>query len=65
MLTERIKALMAVGNDSGPDEKMVDKHILGLGEPEMVAPAALFFACDDSRWITGQILPVDGGASIS
>ena len=65
VLTERIKALMAVGNDSGPDEKMVDKHILGLGEPEMVAPAALFFACDDSRWITGQILPVDGGASIS
>ena len=65
VLTERVKALMAAGNDSGPDEKMIEKHILGLGEPEMVAPAALFFACDESRWITGQILPVDGGASIS
>ena len=28
-------------------------------------PAALFFASDDSRWITGQILPVDGGASMN
>ncbi len=65
VLTERVKALMAAGNDSGPDQAMIDKHLLGLGEPEMVAPTALFFACDDSRWITGQILPVDGGASMN
>ncbi|MEK9723970.1 MAG: SDR family NAD(P)-dependent oxidoreductase [Rhodospirillaceae bacterium] len=65
VLTERVRKLMDAGNDSGPDPTMVAKHILGLGEPEMVAPAALFLACDDSKWITGQILPVDGGASIS
>ncbi len=65
VLTERVKALIEAGNDSGPDEKMVERHMLGLGEPEMVAPAALFFASDDSRWITGQILPVDGGACIN
>ena len=65
VLTERVKALMAAGNDSGPDQAMIDKHLLGLGEPGMVAPTALFFACDDSRWITGQILPVDGGASMN
>ena len=65
VLTERVKALMAAGNDSGPDQAMIDKHLLGLGEPEMVAPAALFFACEDSRWVTGQILPVDGGASMN
>lgn len=29
-----------------------------------VAYAALFFACDESRWITGVHLPVDGGVSI-
>lgn len=63
VLTERVKALMAQGNDSGPDEKMLKRHLLGAGEPEQVAPVALFFACDDSRWVTGQILPVDGGAS--
>ena len=28
-----------------------------------VALAALFLAGDDSRWITGIVLPVDGGAS--
>lgn len=65
VLTERVKALMAEGNDSGPDQKMADKHLLGMGEPEQVAPVALFFACADSRWITGQILPVDGGASMN
>ncbi len=65
VLTERVKALMAGGNDSGPDRKMIERHLLGLGEPEMVAPAALFFASDESKWITGQILPVDGGACIN
>jgi NAD(P)-dependent dehydrogenase (short-subunit alcohol dehydrogenase family) len=54
---------MATDNDSGPDQALVDRHILGLGEPEDVALVALFFASDDSRWVTGQILPVDGGAS--
>ncbi len=63
VLTERVRALMAAGNDSGPDEAMARRHILGLGEPEHVASVALFFASEDSRWVTGQILPVDGGAS--
>ena len=63
VLTERVRALMAQGSDSGPDEAMVQRHLLGLGEPDDVASVALFFAGDDSRWVTGQILPVDGGAS--
>jgi len=65
VMTERVRAFMASGNDSGPDETLVKRHILGLGEPEDVARVALFFASDDSRWVTGQILPVDGGASAS
>lgn len=32
-----------------------------IGEPEDVADAALFLASDESRWITGVVLPVDGG----
>ncbi|MCC6832995.1 MAG: glucose 1-dehydrogenase [Thermoleophilia bacterium] len=32
-----------------------------VGEPADVADAALFLASDESRWITGVVLPVDGG----
>lgn len=31
------------------------------GEPEDVAEAALYFASDRSRFVTGTVLPVDGG----
>ena len=32
-----------------------------LGKPEEVAQVALFLACDDSSYVTGTVLPVDGG----
>jgi len=35
-----------------------------IGHPEDVADAALFFASDLSRYITGQVLGVDGGMLI-
>lgn len=35
-----------------------------IGEPEDIAGAALFLASDASRFMTGQTLVVDGGASI-
>ena len=42
---------------------MIDRTPLrALGEPEDVANAALFFASNASRWITGKILELDGGA---
>jgi 3-oxoacyl-[acyl-carrier protein] reductase len=32
-----------------------------LGRPEEIARAAVFLACDDASYITGQVLVVDGG----
>ena len=32
-----------------------------LAEPEDVARAALFLASDDSSYITGAVIPIDGG----
>jgi NAD(P)-dependent dehydrogenase (short-subunit alcohol dehydrogenase family) len=37
-------------------------HPIGrIGQPADIANAVLFFASDESSWITGTILPVDGG----
>jgi 3-oxoacyl-[acyl-carrier protein] reductase len=36
-----------------------------IGEPIDVANAAVYFASDESNWITGAILDVDGGKSAS
>ncbi len=41
-----------------------EKHPLGIGEPADVASAALYLASDESRWVTGAELTVDGGYSI-
>jgi 3-oxoacyl-[acyl-carrier protein] reductase len=35
-----------------------------IGAPQDIANAALFFASDESNYITGQVLPVDGGMFI-
>ncbi len=43
-------------------QEVVDLHPMGrLGTPEDVAGAAVYFASDDSRWVTGASLAVDGG----
>jgi len=40
----------------------IAEHPIGrIGNPEDVAKAILYFASEDSSWITGAILPVDGG----
>ena len=35
-----------------------------MGTPQDIASAALFLASDDSQYITGQVIPVDGGMFI-
>ena len=35
-----------------------------IGQPEDIAPLVLFLASDNSNFITGQIIYVDGGMSV-
>ena len=42
-----------------------DRHLLGLLEPIDVAQAALYLASDASRKLTGHILPIDSGVTMS
>ena len=45
------------------EQEMLDLIPLeSLGLPEDIAAAALFFASDASRWVTGKVLGVEGGA---
>ena len=47
--------------DQDPDE-LARAYPLGrIGEPADIAAAAAFLASDDASWITGVVLPVDGG----
>ncbi len=51
-----------ISTDEKLKEIYVRRILLGrYAEPEDVSPAFVFFASDDSRYITGQVLPVDGG----
>src|SRR5512136_1751905 len=48
------------------DEKLKEIYMRRIllnryADPSEVAPAFVFFGCDDSRYITGQLLRVDGG----
>lgn len=41
--------------------KFLDRHLLGLGEPNDVSGMVLFLLSDRARWITGEDFVVDGG----
>lgn len=48
----------------GPGAMMLRHHLTPrLGKPDDVANMALFLASDESEFITGQIIAVDGGSS--
>jgi NAD(P)-dependent dehydrogenase (short-subunit alcohol dehydrogenase family) len=60
--TERVNALLA----SRPNvADLARAHLLGLGEPIDVAHAALYLASDESCRVTGTIMRIDSGVTIS
>jgi len=51
--------------DEGFGHEMRDRTLLGrFGQPEDVANVALFLACDESAYVTGIDLIVDGGMKV-
>ncbi|MFB6457833.1 SDR family NAD(P)-dependent oxidoreductase [Chitinophaga sp. Hz27] len=60
-------AMTAVALDADPERKnkALGRTPMGhLGQPSDIGDAALFLASDAAKYITGVILPVDGGNSI-
>lgn len=53
----------ALSTTGGLDET-IKSYPLGLGQPEDVANAAIFFLSPASRWITGTTLVLDGGHTV-
>ena len=57
ILTDRVRTMLR------DDDPVRVKTPLGPSEPEDVAPLALYLASNESRQMTGMVLPLDGGAS--
>ncbi|PYL04453.1 MAG: oxidoreductase [Verrucomicrobia bacterium] len=57
------EGVVSAGFDQGDFRKTFEAQTpLGrVGEPKDIAPAAVFFASDDSSWITGETLVIAGG----
>lgn len=61
--TERIRASFARRGRTIPEPE--GPGIPPLGQPEDIANAAVFLASDEARMITGQVLSVDGGQTVT
>jgi 2-keto-3-deoxy-L-fuconate dehydrogenase len=56
------KAMKQCGDPDGLLSMLVSGHPIGrIAQPEEIATAVLFLASDEASFVTGSILPVDGG----
>lgn len=64
--TGMTKPVFDYARQAGKEEKLGSRaELKRYGHPKEVAHAILFFAGDESSFITGQVLPVDGGNTAS
>ena len=61
-LTDRLAGRVAENKISS---RVLERHLLGLLKPAQIARAALFLASDEASGMTGQVMRVDGGATIA
>jgi NAD(P)-dependent dehydrogenase (short-subunit alcohol dehydrogenase family) len=55
----------ALNNDPERKNRVLSRTPMGkLGLPEDVANACYFLSTDESKFLTGTVIPVDGGNSI-
>jgi len=56
----------AINADAGRKEKIVNRIAMtGFGTPADIGHAAVFLSSAAARYITGVLLPVDGGAVVN
>ena len=60
-MTERLVKLVAL---NPAVNKLAESHLLGTILPADIANAALYLASDESRAMTGHVMPVDSGVTI-
>jgi NAD(P)-dependent dehydrogenase (short-subunit alcohol dehydrogenase family) len=65
MLEREFRTSLSVDQDVGAaKEELIKRYPLGrLGIASDVASAALYLASEEASWVTGVMLPVDGGGS--
>jgi gluconate 5-dehydrogenase len=55
----------ALSGDSARKSKILSRTMLGrFGEPSDVGWAAVYLASPAAKFVTGVVLPIDGGASV-
>jgi NAD(P)-dependent dehydrogenase (short-subunit alcohol dehydrogenase family) len=62
VLTKKVRHSVELAEREGRLEAILcDYPLRRLGSTKEIAKAAVFFSSDDSSWITGVALPIDGG----
>ena len=58
------KALWYLEQSKSYDSELSKVALGYFGQPEDIAPLALFLASDESRYVTGQTIGADGGSTM-
>jgi NAD(P)-dependent dehydrogenase (short-subunit alcohol dehydrogenase family) len=61
VLSERIRSRFG---EQAEGATLGEDHPFGIGEPVDIANVALFLASDESRMVTGAMIPAEGGLSV-